>query len=207
VASSTDPTSRSRTRRRGRLLEEAIYSAALHELAAAGYGGLTMEGIAHRAGTGKAALYRRWPSKKDLLLDAMSHALPDPRTGTESGSVRDNLLNALKTMSGEFARQTPFPSLDILAEMTRDPELRDAFATRVVKPRLQIIVDILRRGVERKLINPRADLALIARTGPALVLQAFLLTGKPPPTADLNRIVDTILVPLLAPTTADGELH
>ena len=49
-----------RTRRRGKQLEDALYDATLAELAAVGYGGLTMEGIAAQARTGKAALYRRW---------------------------------------------------------------------------------------------------------------------------------------------------
>ena len=65
-----------RTRRRGKELEDALYDATLAELAAVGYGGLTMEGIAARARTGKAALYRRWT--KSCLLDQRRYraALP-----------------------------------------------------------------------------------------------------------------------------------
>ena len=65
-----------RSRRRGDKLEHALYAAALAELADVGYGRLTMEGIAARARTGKAALYRRWPTKHALVLDALCHALP-----------------------------------------------------------------------------------------------------------------------------------
>ena len=59
--------SSSKSRRRGEVLERALYEATLAELAEVGYGGLTMEGIAARARTGKAALYRRWCSKHDLV--------------------------------------------------------------------------------------------------------------------------------------------
>src|SRR6201992_3847700 len=64
-----------RTRRRGKQLEDALYDATLAELAAVGYGGLTMEGIAARARTGKAALYRRWTCKHDLVQAALLSAL------------------------------------------------------------------------------------------------------------------------------------
>src|SRR5258707_13730922 len=65
-----------RTRRRGEVLERALYEATFAELAAVGYGGLTMEGIAARARTGKAALYRRWASQHDLGQAALPHAVP-----------------------------------------------------------------------------------------------------------------------------------
>lgn len=60
----------------GETLERAIFEAALDQLQAVGYPGVTMEGIAACAHTGKAALYRRWPRKEDLIVDALEHALP-----------------------------------------------------------------------------------------------------------------------------------
>ena len=74
----------SRSRRRGEVLERALYEATLAELSQVGYGRLTMEGIAARAHTGKAALYRRWASKHDLVHAALVFALPpvpEPRSG------------------------------------------------------------------------------------------------------------------------------
>src|ERR1700730_8016991 len=65
-----------RSRRRGEVLERALYEATLAEMAEVGYGRLTMEGIAARAHTGKAALYRRWASKHDLVHAALVFAVP-----------------------------------------------------------------------------------------------------------------------------------
>src|ERR1700761_9634198 len=84
-----------RTRRRGKQLEDALYDATLAELAAVGYGGLTMEGIAARARTGKAALYRRWTCKHDLVQAALLYALPPLPEPRADRSVRDNLLAVL----------------------------------------------------------------------------------------------------------------
>ncbi|TDD64977.1 TetR family transcriptional regulator, partial [Actinomadura rubrisoli] len=64
------------TRRRGGDLEAAIYEAVFAQLEAVGYRRLTMEGVAAAARTGKAALYRRWPSKDELVTDALKHVLP-----------------------------------------------------------------------------------------------------------------------------------
>jgi AcrR family transcriptional regulator len=186
-----------RTRRRGATLEQAIYRATLQELAATGYPGLTMDGVARRAQTGKAALYRRWASKKDLVLDALLQVLPDPREIALSDSVRDNLVAALTIMTDTLAGRAAYPSLDVMVQVLGEPELRKAFAARVVEPRLRLIQAILRQSAARGEINPESATPLIARTGPALVLQAFLVTGKPPARAELARIVDTILMPLL----------
>lgn len=81
----------SSTRHQSRITTHAIHVAVLTELASAGYQGLTMEAVARRARTGKAALYRRWASKQDLVLDALLDVLPEPAQVELSGSVRDNL--------------------------------------------------------------------------------------------------------------------
>ncbi|AYD39765.1 TetR/AcrR family transcriptional regulator [Clostridium fermenticellae] len=74
------------TRRRGKVLEEAILLAAWEELAETGYAHLTMESVAARAGTNKAVLYRRWDNKSELVIAAMRKYLPKitnevPNTG------------------------------------------------------------------------------------------------------------------------------
>ncbi|TQM38870.1 TetR/AcrR family transcriptional regulator [Pseudonocardia cypriaca] len=188
-----------RTRRRGEALEHAIHRATLDELADAGYAALTMDGIARRAQTGKAALYRRWAGKRELVLDALLGVLPDPGEVAPSASVRDELLATLTIMADTVAGRSRFPSLDVLLEVLRVPELRDAFASRVIEPRLRMVHGILRRGAERGEIDPARISTLVARAGPALVIETFLLTGAPPPGDELARIVDTIVMPLLSP--------
>jgi AcrR family transcriptional regulator len=189
-----------RTRRRGDVLAHAIHEATLDELAATGYAGLTMDGIARRARTGKATLYRRWPGKRELVLDALLRVLPEPREVAAAASVRDELLAALTIMADTLAGRSRFPSLGVLVEVLRVPELRDAFAGRVIEPRLRMVHDILRHGAEQGDVDPSRASALVARVGPALVIETFLLTGAPPPADELARIVDTVVLPLVSPT-------
>jgi AcrR family transcriptional regulator len=190
MSEDTDPI---RTRRRGKELEHALYEATLAELAAVGYSGLTMEGIAARARTGKAALYRRWSSKHALVQAALHYALPplpEPRTDR---SARENLLSVFTSHCDVVAGKTAFPGLAIMFQLIHDPELRDIFADAVVAPRLLIIESILQAGAGNGEIDPATLTPFTARIGPALINQQLLLTGAPPNKRQLRHIVDTVV--------------
>jgi len=184
-----------RSRRRGEVLERALYQATLAELTEVGYGGLTMEGIAARAHTGKAALYRRWASKCELVHAALVFALPpvpEPRSGR---SARDNLLAMFTAHRDMLAGKTAFPSLDIIHQLLHEPEMRVIFADAVVGPRLKIVDSILQAAIDAGDIDPATLTPLTARIGPALINQHFLLTGEPPNRRELALIVDTVIPP------------
>jgi AcrR family transcriptional regulator len=187
--------SSTRSRRRGEVLERALYEATLAELAEVGYGGLTMEGIAARAHTGKAALYRRWCSKHDLVHAALVYALP-PMPELRSGrSARENLLAMFISHRDMLAGKTTFPGLDVVHQLLHEPEMRIIFADAVVAPRLEILESILRSAVDDGDLDPTTITPLTARVGPALINQHFLLTGEPPTRRDLAIIVDTVIPP------------
>ncbi|MDI3314123.1 MAG: TetR/AcrR family transcriptional regulator [Mycobacterium sp.] len=182
-----------RSRRRGAVLERALFEATLAELAALGYGGLTMEGIAARARTGKAALYRRWASKHDLVRAALRYAVPPLPEPRPDRSARENLLAVFAAHCDVLAGKTAFPSLAIMGQLIHEPELRAIFADAVVAPRLRIIESILRAGVDSGEIDAATLTPLTARVGPALINQHLLLTGSPPNRRQLIRIVDTVI--------------
>ncbi|QRX89523.1 TetR/AcrR family transcriptional regulator [Streptomyces noursei] len=180
-------------RRRGTELEHAIYVATLDELAANGYGRLTMDGIAARAGTGKAALYRRWPGKQPLVLDALHYALPPLPEPNPEHSTRDNLAGALGAFNDVLSGRTLIPGIEFIVDMLHEPELRAMFAERIITPRLERIEAILRAGVRSGEFGPEIVHPLAARTGPALILQSFLLTGEPPSPREIDLIIDTVI--------------
>ncbi|WP_077102623.1 TetR/AcrR family transcriptional regulator [Mycobacterium terramassiliense] len=191
----TQDRSGTRRRRRGEVLERALYEATLAELAEVGYGGLTMEGIAARAHTGKAALYRRWCSKHDLVHAALVYALPplpELRTGR---SARENLLTMFTAHRDMLAGKTSFPGLDVIHQLLHEPEMRAIFADAVVCPRLKILESILQAAVDDGDLDPGTVTPLTARVGPALINHQFMLTGEPPNRRDLATIVDTVIPP------------
>ncbi|HJP74610.1 MAG TPA: TetR/AcrR family transcriptional regulator [Pseudonocardiaceae bacterium] len=182
------------SRRRGAVLEEALYLAAVAEMAEVGYTGMTVEGVAARAKTGKAAVYRRWPNKHALALDALRYVLPPPPELDLTIPARDNLRQIFTTLSGAFAGDnTEFPGLAVMLGVLGDPQLRAAFVDAIVLPRLTVIAAILARAEQTGEVAPGALAPLAAKVGPSLIMQTILLTGEPPTPADLEAILDTVL--------------
>jgi AcrR family transcriptional regulator len=195
--------SSSRSRRRGEVLERALYEATLAELAEVGYGGLTMEGIAARAHTGKAALYRRWCGKHDLVHAALVFALPPVPELRSGRSARENLLTIFTAHRDMLAGKTTFPGLAVIHQLLHEPEMRTIFADAVVCPRLKIVESILQAAVDDGDLDPATVTPLTARVGPALINHHFLLTGEPPNRRELALVVDTVIPPR-AGAASDG---
>ncbi len=165
------------------------------ELAEVGYGGLTMEGIAARAHTGKAALYRRWASKHDWCTPRWSSRCRRCPSPAPVGRRGRTCWRCSPRHRDVLAGKTAFPGLDIIHQLLHEPEMRAIFADAVVGPRLKIVESILQAAVEDGDIDPATITPLTARIGPALINQQFLLTGAPPNRRELALIVDTVIPP------------
>jgi AcrR family transcriptional regulator len=205
MAAPADPTALSwvpphgRTRRRGETLERAIFDAVLDQLQAVGYVGLTMEGVATRAHTGKAALYRRWPCKENLVVDAIEHALPSPTDLPEHGNVRDDLLDLLRRLTAMLNSPAGCALQCLMSETERDEAFARLLHERVKEPRKRMFLDLLARGVARGQVRPAAATQLVAEVGPALVMQRFIADGAPVPDDYVVSVVDDVVMPLLQP--------
>jgi AcrR family transcriptional regulator len=186
-----------RTRRRGQTLERAIFDAVLDQLQAVGYVGLTMEGVAARAHTGKAALYRRWPRKEDLVVDALEHALPSPTDLPDHGDVRDDLLDLLRRMTAMLNSPTGCALQCLMSETERDESFARLLHERVKEPRKRMFLDLLIRGADRGQVRSAAVTQLVAEAGPALVMQRFLAEGPPVPDDYVVSVLDEVVMPLL----------
>jgi AcrR family transcriptional regulator len=189
------------TRRHGKELVGAIHEAVLAEVAEHGYAGTTYEGIATRAGTSKPVLYRRWPTKARMVLDAFLEARPGltvpPDTGTLSGDLKAFLRNA-QSMMERAGRQT---LLSLLAEL--DPSAGEAVRELLFARGADIIGPLLDRGRRRGELGD-APLPLgIAAPALDLVRHEVLIVGALSE-AKLDIIVDEIAVPLL---TARSRQH
>jgi AcrR family transcriptional regulator len=188
-----------RTRRRGPTLERAIFDAVLDQLQAVGYVGLTMEGVAARAHTGKAALYRRWPRKEDLVVEALEHTLPSPTDLPDHGDVRDDLLDLLCRMTAMLNSPAGCAVQCLMSETERDESFARLLHERVKEPRKRMFLDLLIRGADRGQVRSAAVTQLVAEAGPALVMQRFLAEGPPVPDDYVVSVLDEVVVPLLRP--------
>jgi AcrR family transcriptional regulator len=139
----------------------AIIEAALTELADAGYGRMSMEAVARRAGVGKAAIYRRWASKEAMVLSIMAdfadRTVPIPDTGTLHQDIADFVAHASALRADPRAIRI---FTDLTAESTRNPRLAQMMRTTGEEPRRAAAAKMLARGIERGELPADLDLDL-----------------------------------------------
>lgn len=186
-------------RRRGDVLEQAIYDAVVEQLGTVGYGALTMEGVAGQARTGKAALYRRWPSKDELVVDALQHRMPALDDPPDTGSVRTDVLDVLARMALAINSPTGCAIQNLMSEAQRDRDFLRLVHARVIQPRKRMMMDVLRRGAERGEVRKDAGSELLAQVGPAMVIYHVLVQGPPVTPQTVKTIVDSVVLPMLRP--------
>ena len=186
------------TRRRGSRLEAAILEAAWDELAEVGYAALTMEGVAARARTSRAVLYRRWPNRPELVVAALRHRtdFTSPEA-FDTGTLRGDVLALLRHMStrvGEIAGALSFLIAASFEEVGLTPAgLRE----RAVAGEPGTMEAILDRAAARGEIDPGRLSPRMASLPVDLVRHDLIMTLAPVPDSTLMEIVDKIFLPLV----------
>jgi AcrR family transcriptional regulator len=145
-------------RPRSEQADHAIIKAALDLFAECGPAALCIEQVAARAGVGKATIYRRWPGKEDMLLDALpalAVVLPVP----QGKSVRADLIALVDAVCKEAGdpRQARLVAL-LQGEGRNYPRLKAAYLDTVVRPRRDAIRSVLRRGVATGELRENTDI-------------------------------------------------
>lgn len=192
-----DPTS-GRSRRRGDELIQAIHAAVLAEVAEVGVGGLTMEGIAKRAATAKTSLYRRWPSPRELLLDALHEAHPEEIPSPGADDLRGDLIRALQQLVAWMAEPAAIAVIAIMSERHRHPDLVEALYDRVFDARGGTFTNtVLRHYAEQGQIDPDLITPVVRDIGEALVFKHATDTGHLPDDDKLAAIVDQAILPAI----------
>ncbi|MFE9770393.1 TetR/AcrR family transcriptional regulator [Streptomyces sp. NPDC005931] len=172
-------TSRDRTTpdatRRSERSRRAIYAAALSLVAEVGYPKTTIEGIAARAGVGKQTIYRWWPSKADVLLEAFLELSEqaarasgqEPHVFPDTGDLAADLKLVLRATVDELRDPTfEAPTRALAAEGVVNEELGRRFVARLLEPQLQLYVERLRSAQETGQVRPEID--------PRIALELFV---------------------------------
>ncbi|MEU7058786.1 TetR/AcrR family transcriptional regulator [Streptomyces sp. NPDC046197] len=188
-------------RRRGAVLERAILDAALEQLSTVGWKGLTMEGVAAGAQTGKAAVYRRWPSKEDLVADALQAGLPRAEEAPDLGSVREDLLALCRQAREAMYSRPGFALRAVIHEC--DPAQVERFHgvifEGVVEPTIKLLREVITRGIGRGEVRPDAANGYVFDAIPAMLMYRSKMCGSEWPDRDLEEMIDQLMVPLLRP--------
>ncbi|MFI8201219.1 TetR/AcrR family transcriptional regulator [Streptomyces sp. NPDC085937] len=192
------------SRRRGAVLERAILESALDQLSTVGWNGLTMEGVAAGAQTGKAAVYRRWPSKEDLVADALRAALPEFDKAPDLGSVRADLLELCRRARDAMFSRPGFALRAVIHECdTAEAERFHAVIfSGVVEPTLTMLREVIERGIERGEVRADAANGYVMDAVPAMMMYRSKMCGSEWSDVDLEQMIDQLMVPLLRPRGA-----
>jgi len=171
----------------------AVLHAADDLLVERGFGGVTIEGIAARAGVAKQTIYRWWPSKVDILLDTLiddaSSQLAVPETGLAVESTRRYLRSLARFLTKEPAGKV---LLALIGEAQHDPAMARTFHQRYLGPQREKERAMLRRGITAGELPAGLDIdaALDALCGPILYRA---LTGTPIPRAFIDGLIADVL--------------
>jgi AcrR family transcriptional regulator len=179
------------------LLFEAIFEATVAELTETGYAGLAMERIAARARTSKASLYRRWPSRADLVVDAIRHCSPELSHPADTGNLREDLLSLLRGMADRLDGPFGEALRGVLADTLADPDRTAAARSRMTGLGGEIMATILARAAARGEVCWPPPGPCAVRAAPVLLLHHYLTHGPPVSERVLAEIVDEVALPLL----------
>jgi AcrR family transcriptional regulator len=158
-----------RGRPRSEKAQNAVLEAAAELLLQQGLAAVSMDAIAARAGVSKATIYRWWPTKESLALDALYHEWEGVPTVEDTGSLRGDLLKLLRPWA-RLAGRRPYGRViaALLTEAQTKPEFAREYRARFVKPRRDQGRLIFRRAIERGEIpaDTKIEVALDVLYGP-----------------------------------------
>jgi len=176
--------------------EEEILAATVALVAELGYDRLTMDAVATAAKASKATLYRRWTSKAELVVDAVSRAKGCPMPeNVDTGTLRGDLIS-LACGAGGFTDELPMSVMaGLLTALQHDAELQSAFRERFLAPRLGLVATVYRRAVDRGEVSPDIDVELLANTLPAVIIHHAFLLGVEPTDDLILRVIDNVILP------------
>ena len=174
--------------------DQAILDATLGILLEQGYRGVTIEGVAARAGVGRPTIYRRWPSKPAVVVAALVQsdrlALPAPDTG----SLRNDLIavqrHQVERMNSPDARRV---TAGLIADLADDPELADTYVSQFLAPRRATVWDVLSRGVERGELDADVDFACFYDLLDGPLFMRAVVWGQPLAPDAAEQTADVVL--------------
>jgi AcrR family transcriptional regulator len=192
----TAPLGRGRTRDASR--DEALRAAALELLAEIGYDRLTMDAVAARARASKATIYRRWPGKAELIVDALQ-SLKGTSLATDTGSLAGDLDAVARTTASADSQFDAQLMMGLITALARDAELRRVFRERLIDPHTSILKQVFTRAVQRGEMPADSNLDLLVTLYPALMLHHLLTQGKTPGAAYARQVIHEVILPLATP--------
>ncbi|MBL1072990.1 TetR/AcrR family transcriptional regulator [Nocardia sp. 2] len=170
-------------------MDHAITSATREILAERGYAGLTVDAVATRAGIGKAAIYRRFATKQEMIFSVVIHDMRETAP-PDTGSLRTDLAALARTVAGQLSSAPTDVLTGLLADIYADSTLAERFSGTFLERQRQVITELLERAGARGELASRPDPATVHALvlGPIFVW-LLVLDGDP---GTVDGLIETV---------------
>lgn len=201
--SESDKNSCKGTRRRGKVLEDAILEAAWKELSDVGYNHLTMEGVAARAKTNKAVVYRRWANKPTLILSVLHKFVPPlpilPKEVPDTGNLRNDVFSLLHGIAKPLQIIGAETIHGLIADLGKDKFIS---IPQIIPPKeedklITAMITILKNAEMRGEVKLEKISFQVISLPVDLLRYELLTTHEPVSDKMIHEIVDDIFMPLI----------
>lgn len=173
-------------------LDSAIIAATLAVLDEVGYGRLTLEDVARRAQTTKPAIYRRWRTRRQLVMAALAERLGEVQA-PDTGCTLCDLDECLKLFVAAFRRMPPDVVASLFGDCAGDPALREVFMATLFDPPRAAVNETLARAAKRGDLRPGVDQDLVVDLIGSLIHFRALFGHAPTTDAEIERAVEVLL--------------
>lgn len=180
--------------------EAELLATALQLLQEHGYDRLTVDAVAAKARASKATVYRRWPSKAELVLAAFIEGIRQVAVPPETGTLRGDLLHMGELICHQ-GRQHASTIRAVLVEVSRNPALNDVLQREFIEPRKGLMGHIIQQAVARGEIDRAAVSDELWDLLPHYLIFRSVLPGRPPTRQTVQALVDEVVIPSLTRQT------
>jgi AcrR family transcriptional regulator len=180
--------------------EAELLAVTLRLLQEHGYDQLTIDAVASAAHASKATVYRRWPSKAELVLAAFIEGVRQVALMPNTGTLRGDLLQLGETC-GQHGLEHASTIRAVMVEVSRHPALNDALQEQFLKQRKAMMQHVLQQAVDRGEIAQDVVTDELWDLLPGYLIFRSIIPGRPPTRDTVQALVDGFLIPGLTRST------
>jgi AcrR family transcriptional regulator len=180
--------------------ETELLTVTLELLQEHGYDRLTVDAVAAKAHASKATVYRRWPSKAELVLAAFIEGIRQVAVPPNTGTLRNDLLR-LGELVCEHGKQHAGTIRAVLVEVSRSPALSDVMQHQFIEQRKALITHIFHAAADRGEIDRAAINDELWDLLPHYLIFRSIFPGHPPTRQTVQALVDEVIIPSLTRPT------
>jgi len=174
--------------------EAELLAVTLRLLQEHGYDGLTVDAVVSEARASKATVYRRWPSKAELVLAAFIEGIRQVAVPPETGTLRGDLLR-LGELVCKDGHQLASTIRAVLVEVSRNPALNEVMQHQFIDQRKALIRHVLQQAVDRGEIAEAAITDELWDLLPGYLIFRSILPSRPPTRHTVQVLVDEVIIP------------